>query len=99
MAGASRVDVIVAFSTGPITRAHTYSVKEQRETSDTPVVLGQVGDTPDADNYEQKGSILTSKELVEWEETEIGPLREWHDALGAWVEANFPHFVPNEIPF
>lgn len=97
IAGASRVDVITAFSTGPVTRAHTYSVNENP--TDSPLVVGQVGDTPDKNNYEQKASILVSKELIEWEVTEKGPLREWHEALGEWVEANFPHFVPNEIPF
>lgn len=102
IAGAARVDVLTAFSTGPITRAYTYSVTgnlNQSPAVKSPVIAGNVGDQPNLESYKQEASVLVSKELMEWETTQKGPLREWHDALGSWVEANFPHFVPNEIPF
>ena len=85
MAGASRVDVITAFSNGPITRAHTYSVSHNDESDTpadndrrvTPTVSGKVGDHPDPDSYKQHASVLVSKELIEWDpDSENGSLRD-----------------------
>lgn len=91
---ASQVDLVAAFSVGPVTRAHIYSVSDKRKI----VVAGRVGDEPGMDDYQQEGSVLVSKDLIEWKTTSTDPLRDWHHALGLWVEANFPHFFPNEIP-
>jgi hypothetical protein len=68
-------------------------------------LFGTQGDLPDMNQFKMESMNLVSKDFIPWNfnEDELsiegGQLKLWHDELGKWVNKDWHHFVPNDIPF
>jgi hypothetical protein len=97
LAGASRVDVITIFSTGPLMRGAEYEY---------------LGSSPDTDGFKQRikeqsspkltkedfrllSSHLAQKDLLPW--SEQSDHKSWHTSLGHWIEDHAPEIIPNDV--
>ncbi|CAD7970823.1 unnamed protein product [Amoebophrya sp. A25] len=94
LAGAARVDILSAFSTGPAMNTYVYEVKAGRDSE--AVLFGE----PDSDAFQKRCVSMVAKSPIDWTPHCLeSPTKVWHDDLGKWIESGWPAFVPNNAPF
>jgi hypothetical protein len=95
--GAAEVDVMVCFATGLLYKSTEYGIDRLPDGIDVATALTS-SDHMSPELFELVDCRTEQKDVLKWHSHQE-TLKQWHDLTKAYVRANFPEFVPNDIPW